>query len=123
MTTAPASDLKFSHSHTRNGCDDFFAPPRASATTFRGLAGADFCARLAMDRELVQRRRRPPRARRRLRLASIQQSSSGLRSAVPVPECKRGARHLTRPSLTVSGTTSYLMCLFTSFVISNIETL
>src|SRR5215831_13844501 len=47
MITAPRSDLKFSHSTLFMGCDGFFPPARAAATTFLGLGGL-FSVTLAM---------------------------------------------------------------------------
>src|SRR3954463_13687871 len=103
MTTAPASDLKFSQSHLPSGVPDFFLSPpaRACATAF-DFFGGDFFAVLAMARWGQSSRTAPRRA-------MFHRQRGDVRLGARPLDAVRGG--------------DYLMCLLTSLVISNIETL
>src|SRR4029078_11407473 len=105
MTTAPASDLKFSHNHFPVGCDDFAFPPlRASATTLR--LGDFFGAAIEPGYWLL-----------------VASCLFSVRTRTPIvpPKTQRGDVQPSTPPR-VQTNVDYLRCLLTSFVISNIET-
>src|SRR5215831_5601111 len=124
MITAPRSDLKFSHSTLFMGCDGFFPPARAAATTFLGLGGL-FSVTLAMTHNGLLACA-PASEPHRQASSPLLRRQNGDRSSRAPPggpgDKRKGPRHSTRP-LGADEARDYLMCLLTSLVISNIDTL
>src|SRR5215467_7749612 len=124
MITAPRSDLRFSHSTLFMGCDGFFPPARAAATTFLDLGGL-FSVTLAMthDGRLACAPASEPHRQASSPLLRRQNGDRSRRAPrVGLATNERGPRHSTRPP-GADEARDYLMCLLTSLVISNIETL